>query len=135
MFANLKKVLALGLAAGALAACSTVPAGHVGVKVYLLGGSKGVDSEELGVGRYWIGMNEELYLFPTFMQNYVWTKEETEGSPTDESLSFQTADGMTANADIGISYSIDPTKVTAIFQKYRRGVDEITDTFLRNMVS
>lgn len=113
-----------------VAACSKVPAGHVGIKVYLLGGSKGVDHEEIGVGRYWIGMNEELYLFPTFMQNYEWTK--TEGN--DESISFQTVEGMTANADIGISYSLDPTKISTIFQTYRRGIDEITDTFLRNMV-
>jgi regulator of protease activity HflC (stomatin/prohibitin superfamily) len=119
---------------GSVAACSTVPAGNVGVKVFLLGGAKGVDSEELGVGRYWIGPNEQLYIFPTFMQNYVWTKDVNEGSPNDESISFQTADGMTANADVGISYSIDPSKVTTIFQTYRRGVDEITDTFLRNMV-
>lgn len=118
----------------AISACSYVPAGTVGVKVNLLGGEKGVDSEVLPVGRYWIGWNEELYLFPVFMQNYVWTKDSTEGSQNDESISFQTADGMTANADVGISYSIDPSKVDVIFQTYRRGVDEITDTFLRNMV-
>jgi len=115
-------------------ACTYVPAGHVGVLVHLLGGEKGVDTEELGVGRYWVGMNEELFLFPTFMQNYVWTKEDTEGSPNDESISFQTADGNVANADIGISYNLDPNKVTDIFQTYRRGIDEITDVFLRNMV-
>jgi regulator of protease activity HflC (stomatin/prohibitin superfamily) len=126
------KKLALGLLlATALTACDKVPAGYVGVKVYLLGGEKGVDSEELGVGRYWIGMNEELYLFPTFTQNYEWKNEE--GGPQ-EAISFQTADGNTATADIGISYSIDSGRVTDIFQKYRRGVDEITDTFLRNMV-
>ena len=68
------------------------------------------------------------------MQNYVWTAGVDEGSPNDESISFQTADGMTANADLGISYSIDPDKVAVIFQTYRRGVEEITDTFLRNMV-
>ncbi len=130
-----RNIAMIAMLAASVAACSKVPAGHVGVKVYLLGGNKGVDSEELGVGRYWIGVNEELYLFPTFMQNYVWTADSRLGSETDESISFQTADGMTANADVGISYSIDPTKVTNIFQKYRRGVDEITDTFLRNMVS
>jgi len=117
-----------------VSACTYVPAGNVGVKVNLLGGDKGVDSEVVGVGRYWLGWNEELYLFPTFMQNYVWTAGADEGSPNDESISFQTADGMTANADIGISYSIDPDKVAVIFQTYRRGVEEITDTFLRNMV-
>ena len=130
----MRKVGLIALLALTVAACDRVPAGNVGVKVNLLGGEKGVDTEVLGVGKYWIGINEELYLFPTFMQNYVWTKDATESSSNDESISFQTADGMTANADVGISYSIDPTKVTDIFQTYRRGIDEITDTFLRNMV-
>lgn len=127
----IKKIFLGLLLATALTACDKVPAGYVGVKVFLLGGEKGVDSEELGVGRYWIGMNEELYLFPTFTQNYEWKNEE---GGSQEAISFQTADGNTATADIGISYSIDPARVTDIFQKYRRGVDEITDTFLRNMV-
>lgn len=131
---KLRTVALMAVMVGSVAACSYVPAGNVGVKVNLLGGEKGVDTEELGVGRYWIGWNEELYLFPTFMQNYEWTADSRPGSETDESLSFQTADGNTATADIGISYSIDPDRVTEIFEKYRRGVDEITDTFLRNMV-
>lgn len=131
---NWKQFAGIALVGVSLAACSTVPAGHVGVKVYLLGGSKGVDSEELGVGRYWIGMNEQLYIFPTYMQNYTWTKEPDSTGTEDESISFQTVEGMTANADVGISYQLDPTKINRIFQTYRRGVDEITDTFLRNMV-
>ena len=131
---NWKKIAGAALVGVSLAACSTVPAGHVGVKVYLLGGSKGVDSEELGVGRYWIGMNEQLYIFPTYMQNYTWTKEPDATGNEDESISFQTVEGMTANADVGISYQLDPTRINKIFQTYRRGVDEITDTFLRNMV-
>lgn len=117
-----------------LVACTKVPPGNVGVKVYLLGGSKGVDHEVLGVGRYWIGWNEELFIFPTFQQNYVWTKSKEEGSDKDESITFQTREGLTVNADVGISYSIRPEKVSDIFQKYRRGIDEITNTFLRNAV-
>ena len=130
------KKLYIVLAALALfmASCTKVPAGNVGVKVYLLGGDKGVDSEVVGVGRYWVGVNEELYLFPTFTQNYNWTMTATEGSPNDESFTFQTREGMTVGADMGISYAINPDKVNTVFQKYRRGVDEITDTFLRNMV-
>lgn len=112
-----------------LAACSKVPAGNVGVKFYMLGGAKGADTEELGPGRYWIGMNEELYLFPTFTQNYTWTKGEV-----DESITFQTDQGLSVNADLGISYAVDPAKVTTLFQKYRKGIDEITDVYLRNMV-
>jgi regulator of protease activity HflC (stomatin/prohibitin superfamily) len=104
------------------------------VKVYLLGGNKGVDTEELGVGRYWIGWNEELYIFPTYTQNYVWSADSREGSPDDESITFQTKEGLSVNADIGIAYHIDPNKVNDIFQKYRKGVEEITDIYLRNIV-
>jgi len=115
-------------------ACSKVPAGYVGIKVYLLGGEKGVESEQLGVGRYYIGMNEDLFLFPTFTQNAVWTADKREGSPDDESITFQTVEGMSVNADIGISYAVIPDKVPMIFQKYRKQIDEITDIYLRNMV-
>lgn len=117
-----------------LTACSKVPAGNVGIKVNLLGGEKGVDTQELGPGRYWIGMNEDLYTFPTFTQNYVWTKEATEGSPTDEAITFQTKEGLSANADIGISYHIQPEKASILFQKYRKGIHEITHVYIRNMV-
>lgn len=115
-------------------ACTRVPPGEVGVKVYLNGGSKGVDQEVLGAGRYWIGFNEDLYLFPIFQQNYVWAKDSAEGSPTDESITFQTSDGMSMGADIGITYNIPQENVGKVFQKYRKGVNELTDIVLRNMV-
>jgi regulator of protease activity HflC (stomatin/prohibitin superfamily) len=135
----MKKLLLILLASFllvGLSACEVrkVTAGNVGVKVYLLGGEKGVESEEVGVGRYWLSINEDLHIFPTFTQNYTWTKDPTEGSPNDESISFGTVEGMSVNSDIGISYRIDPTMVSVVFQKYRRGINEITDTFLRNMV-
>ena len=122
----MRKLIIAALTALTLAACSKVPAGHVGVKVYLLGSDKGVDVEEKGVGRYWIGWNEELFLFPTFTQNHTWSGE--------EKLNFQTIEGLSVSADVGISYHVNPTKVTSVFQKYRKGVEEITDIYLRNMV-
>ena len=112
----------------------TVPVGYVGVKTYLYGSSKGVDTEVLGVGRYWIGFNEDLRHFPTFSQNYVWTASSNEGSRNDESISFQTVEGLSVSADIGITYNIEPDKVSLIFQKYRKGVGTITDVYIRNMV-
>lgn len=111
-----------------------VEPGHVGIKVYLLGDEKGVLPQELGVGRYWLTWNERIYTFPTFTQNYTWTAEPDETGNEDESFRFNDRDGTSLNADIGISYSIVPEKVSLIFQKYRRGIEEITDTYLRNMV-
>lgn len=117
-----------------VAACSKVPAGNVGVKFDLYGGDKGVTGEVVGPGKYWLGWNEEMYLFPTFTQNYVWTAGNDPGSPTNESISFQDKEGTVINADVGISYAVSADKADVIFEKYRRGVDEITDVYLRNMV-
>jgi regulator of protease activity HflC (stomatin/prohibitin superfamily) len=129
-----KGTLVALIAVMALTACERVPAGNVGVKVYLLGGDKGVDTEELSPGRYWIGMNEELHIFPTFAQNYVWTQDENEGSENDESITFQSIEGMNIGADVGITYRVDATMVSGLFQRYRLGVEEITDVHLRNAV-
>ena len=109
-----------------LSNCSSVPAGNVGVKIDLYGSNKGVSEQILPVGRYYIGFGEELYKFPTYLQNHTWKG--------DESFSFQTKEGLPVNADIGISYAVQPDKVAKIFQTYRRGIDEITDTFIRNQV-
>jgi len=125
--------LSLSLSALLLAACSKVPAGNVGVKFQMYGDGKGA-LQELPPGRYWVGWGYEMYTFPTFTQTYTFTRSATEGRPVDESISFQTSQGLTVNADVGITYHIDPSKVTLIFQKYRKGIDEITDVYLRNMV-
>ena len=114
--------------------CSRVESGHVGIKVNLLGGNKGVDTEVLGVGRYWISPNEDLYIFPTFQQNYVWTKDKAESSPDNEEISFQTMEGMSVSADVGITYHLEESKIPDIFQKYIKGVEEITDVYMRNNV-
>ncbi len=118
----------------AIASWKKVPAGNVGVHVYLLGGEKGVDSVARPVGRHFIGWQQEMYLYPTFTQNYVWTAGNDPGSEENESISFQDKQGLEINADVGIAYNVDPAMVTKLFQKYRKGVDEITDSVLRNYV-
>ncbi len=127
----------------ALASYKKVPAGNVGVHVYLLGGEKGVDAVTRPVGRTFVGFQQELYLYPTFTQNYTWTRdwidENEDGKRdaseiADESLSFQDKQGLEITADVGIAYNVDASKATLLFQKYRKSVDEITDTVLRNYV-
>lgn len=105
---------------------STVPAGYRGIKVYLLGNKKGVEEKQLGVGAYFMGPNQRLYTFPVFQQNYVWDRG--------NSINFQSKEGLDVSGEFGISYSLVADSVPAIFQKYRRGIDEITNIFLKNMV-
>ena len=109
----------------AIANLETVPAGYVGVKVNLYGSEKGVQNEELGVGRYLLTWNEQCYLFPTFNQLHTYS------SP----FTFQTSDAMAVNAKIGVEYQVRPSMATRVFQTYRKGVEEITEVNLRQNVS
>ena len=124
----------LVLSLSSITGCTKVTAGHEGVMVNMLGDDKGVQQETVGPGRYYVGWNQELYIFPTFTQNWVWTASDTEGSHNDESITFQTINGLNVGADIGIAYHIKPGMTSTVFSKYRRGIDEVTDTFLRNGV-
>ena len=133
MLKSIRSILMIGVLAF-LAGCTKVPAGNVGVKFDLYGGEKGVTGEVVGPGKYLLGWNEEIYLFPTFSQNWVWTADKREGSPNDDSFTFQDSQGTNINVDVGISYSVDGAKADKVFQKYRKGLDEITNIYLRNMV-
>ena len=138
MMKNIKRVLAVGVLT-LMAACSRVESGYVGVKVNLLGDDKGVQQEVLGAGRYWIGMNEELYIFPTFQQNCAWTAGETEGkgcaeSYGDEAIRFQTIEGLAVKADVGIAFTVQREAVPELFQTFRKGIVEISDSYVRRVV-
>lgn len=121
-------VVTLAIASVSMTACSKVPAGHVGVKVYLLGGEKGVDTEVLGTGRTWVGVNEELYLYPTFTQTIQYSRKDN------QEIEFQDKDGTVLSADVGVQYSIEEEQVPQIFQTFRMGNDELSDRVLYRIV-
>lgn len=113
---------------------SYVRPGNVGVLVNLRGSDKGVNHQIVGVGKYYIGANKELYQFPTYLQNYNYTKSANEGKPVDESFTFQDKQGMSINSDAGISYQFMSDKIDFIFQKFNKGPEEITNVFLRSVI-
>ena len=124
-FSSFRLVVPLLLLASLGSSCATIPAGYRGIRVYLLGSPQGVESEQLGVGRYaYWPISQEIYKFPTFQQNTVFG----------ETVTFQTTEGLSVGAQLGISYIVKEESVPVLFQKFRRGIDEITNIFLRNMV-
>ena len=129
---KLKMLLLLVLGTAMISSCTRVGAGNVGVKFYLLGKDKGVDYDVLKPGRYYIGINEELFLFPTQNQTKIWTADKREGSTTDDDFNFQSTKGLKLSASVSIEYHILPEDVPRIFEKYKTGLDEITNKVLRN---
>jgi len=138
MKVSIKKLAMTIAVAGVLASLSgcgqVVEAGHVGLKIEKYGDSRGVQPDVLGPGRYWVGWNTDVVQFPTFTQTTKWTKSANEGKPIDESISFQVAGGITANTDLAVSYHVDQANVPKIYQKYREGLEEVSDNALRNAV-
>lgn len=116
--------VAMVFAATSLSGCDSVAPGEVGIKVNKLGDDKGV-GEVVGVGRYWTGWNTKVYTFPTFKQMKTY----------EDPFSFQMSDGTAIGHKIGVAYRVDPTKVATVFQTYRKGVDDITDSDLRQKIA
>lgn len=110
-----------------------VPAGYEGVKINTLGGGKGA-VKTVGVGRHFYSPKYEMYLFPLFKQNYVWTKDNQEASVNDESISFQSKESLSFNTDIGISMSVNPGASAKLYIDYHKGIKEIRDIDVRNSV-
>lgn len=100
--------------------------GEVGVVVDLFGSNKGVEDEELRVGIHFLAPWKEVYKFPIFEQNHQWIG--------DEGFNFQTCEGLSVHANIGITYNLIPSKIHELFSKYRRGMDEITHLFIKNNI-
>jgi regulator of protease activity HflC (stomatin/prohibitin superfamily) len=122
-----------------LAGCSTVTrvdAGHVGIRVRLAGSERGVQDMPVVMG--WVFYNpitEQIIVFPTSVQNVVWTASLHEGKPIDESITFSSTEGVNINADIGLSFHIDPLMAPKLYGRFRQNnMLMLADGYMRNAV-
>lgn len=112
---------------------TSVAANHVGVKFNRIDGK--VENLPLSSGWHLIGFGTSIVEFPTFTQTYTWDQATGDkGDDRDESMNFQVASGVVINSDISISYVIDPSKAPVLYQRYKRGYEEITNQVIRNAV-
>jgi regulator of protease activity HflC (stomatin/prohibitin superfamily) len=100
--------------------------GEVGVIVDLFGSKRGVEEKELTVGLHYVLPWKNLYVFPIFEQNHQWIGQ--------EGFNFQTSEGLSVHADIGITFNLEPSRIHELFSKYRRGMEEITHLFIKNTI-
>jgi regulator of protease activity HflC (stomatin/prohibitin superfamily) len=74
-------------------------------------------------------------MFPTNIQNVVWTQAVTEGSPIDESITFSSAEGVVIGSDIGLAFRIKPERAPNIYLKFRQpDLQIMCNTYIRNAV-
>ena len=130
----MRKIFVIVAAAAMVTACTQVKPGHVGVRVDNFGSKAGVENDTLGVGYYFTGLGQQIFEYPVYTQSYTWTANKNEGQTVNEELTFQDIQGLSMAADVGISFSVDPTKAAVLFQKYRTDMPGIIAGPLRNEV-
>lgn len=118
-------VLAVVLMIGSCTFDRVTP-GHVGVKVSNVGSGSGVQPKALDVGWYFTPPGSTIYEYPVFTSNYTWNGDET--------LRFQDKTGLAVSADVSIAYRANPAKVPVLFATFRRDMDSILSTQIRNTV-
>lgn len=100
-----------------------VPAGYEAILVDQYG-QNGVKDTPLVTGRvFYNPFTHDLVKYPTFVQ----TKDY-------EAFQVQAKDGSTFTVDPNISYRIRAGATPNIYEKYRKNIDEITDTVMRQFV-
>ncbi|HEX3771779.1 MAG TPA: prohibitin family protein [Polyangiaceae bacterium] len=113
-----------------------VDAGHVGIRVKLAGSDRGIQDMPVVTG--WVLYNpltEQIVLFPTSVQNVVWTQSANEGRAVDESITFSSAEGVNISADIGLSFHIEPTLAPRLYGRFRlNDLSVLSDGYMRNTV-
>ena len=105
--------------------CSTttrVDAGHVGIRVKLAGSDRGVQDMPVVTG--WVFYNpltEQIVIFPTSVQNVVWTaSRRTRGARSTSRSPSRSNEGVNVNADIGLSFHIEPSLAPKLYRRFRQ---------------
>jgi regulator of protease activity HflC (stomatin/prohibitin superfamily) len=113
-----------------------VDAGHVGIRVRLAGSDRGVQDTPVVTG--WVFYNpisEQIVIFPTSVQNVVWSANKNEGRPIDESITFSSSEGVNVNADVGLSFHIEPNLAPKLYARFRENdMLALADGYVRNTV-
>ena len=130
----MKRIIALSVLVLVAAGCTRVGPGYVGIKVNQAGSNRGV--QELPARTGWVFYNpvtEDVFEYPTFVQNAVWTHNIDEGQPVNEEITFTNADQMLVSVDVSLAYTLLPDKVPSFYVKFRNDdLERFTHGYLRN---
>lgn len=101
-----------------------IDAGKEGILVKLYGTGKGVQDVSLVSGRvFYNPFTEEVYEFPTYVQTIDYNP-----------FTVNAKDGSVFTVDPTLSFRVKPGESPRIFKKYRKNIEEITETTLYNYI-
>lgn len=120
-----KQNLVFGTLLIGLAGCSTrIDAGHEGILIKQYGSDKGVQDVTLVTGRVWYNpWTEDVDQYATFVQTVDY-----------EAFGVNAKDGSSFSVDPTLSFNIVQGNSPRIFTKYRKDLEEVSQTTILNYV-
>jgi regulator of protease activity HflC (stomatin/prohibitin superfamily) len=119
-----KQFLLLVFALATLASCTRIDAGHEGILIKQYGSGKGVQDVSLVTGRVWYNpFTEDVEQYATFVQTVDY-----------EAFGVNAKDGSSFTVDPTLSFNIVTGNSPRIFTKYRKNLEEVSNTTILNYV-
>lgn len=116
-------------------ACNRIDAGYVGIKINNVGSEKGVQNVPLQTGYVWYNRyTQRVFEYPAYVQRVKWTKEATEDSEGNESVTASSREGSQFEADIACSVKLVTAKIPTFYAEYRQPFEQFLDGILRDTV-
>jgi len=115
---------AIALLFAACASCTRIDAGYEGILVNQYGSERGVSNVQIRTGRVWYNpLTQDVIEFPLFVKTVDY-----------DPFTVNAKDGSVFTIDPTLSYAVIPGKAPYIYVKYRKNLDEITNTTMYNYV-
>lgn len=119
-----KSNLLFVLIAFIFASCTRIDAGYDGILIKQYGSDKGVQDVSLVTGRVWYNpWTEDVEQIATFVQTVDY-----------KAFTVNAKDGSSFTVDPTLSFGVTKGHSPKIFQKYRKSLDEVTNTTILNYV-
>lgn len=119
-----KKCLLFGFLVMTFASCTRIDAGHEGILIKQYGTDKGVQDVSLVTGRVWYNpWTENVEQYATFVQTIDY-----------DAFGVNAKDGSSFSVDPTLSFNIAPGNSPRIYKKYRKTLQEVSETTILNYV-
>lgn len=93
-----------------------IPPASVGVK---FNARTGISENLVKPQVVWLGLMEQLIVYPTSIKNATYTKNQSEGERRgDDSIQASTSEGSILPVDVTVSYHVEPADVLKAFQNF-----------------
>ena len=110
-----------------------IDAAHAGIRVNQYGDDKGVSKITEVTGWAWYNpISQKVFEVPTYVMTANYMRDTINDTNTE--LRFNTKDGMVVRMNASLNYTKQSESVVRIFKKYRRPVQELEQTILRNKI-